>query len=266
MSYDELDSSELHFSSDPDLPKEQQWFIALGSFLSAYNGDYVNDIKTRYDEFYIKEGLSSMWGIIDKETFKETANWLITTGHRAQYLPRLELVKKYCSEINNANNFFKLVFKLIPRLSMIYYQIKTKTDFRVKLKELEMDQIQEKETNGTFANMLTTGLYCIDLYEKNISNFQNVTNLLAWDAVRLINISRWALICGYINQDEFYQYISQVEEPVQSAYDDWTQVAIAYAIAGILWSPSEERANALAIPFSKLLKDKRSLINQCCFK
>lgn len=266
MSYEQLDNKELHFSTEPNIAKNEEWFVALGSILSSYNGDYINTFDTRYSLESLSEGLSSMWGITDKTSFDKVANWLINEGQRTKYLPRLVLVKKFVTEVNNVNGFLKALFKILPRLSMIYYQIKTKTDFRQNIKELDMDQLDEEEKNGTFANMLTTGLYCSTIYKQHMKDYLDIQNLLAWDSVRLVNICRWAMLVGYISREESIRYMNQIKSQIQMTYCGWDEVATAYAVAGILWSPSEERADALAVSIGKLLNDKRSLINQCDFR
>lgn len=259
MSANSSNSKHLYFSNDYNFPKEYEWYIALGSILSAYNGDYVNDLKTFYHIKWIENGLSKMWDIKDNKTFKDTANWLIEEGHRTKYLPRLDLLKRYRFEIENANIFFRILFKILPDSAISYYQKKNKNHIRdIK----NSDNLNYKY----FGKLLQITVEYLDLYQKNIGDYIQVDSLLAWDAVRLINISRWALNCNYINEEEFYYYISQIKEPIQNTYDNWQQIALAYATAAIIWHPVKRRAKSFPIALGELLNDERSLLVTCPFK
>lgn len=259
MSANSSNSKHLYFSNDCNFPKEYEWYIALGSILSAYNGDYVNDLKTFYHIKWIENGLSKMWDIKDNKTFKDTANWLIEEGHRTKYLPRLDLLKRYRFEIENANIFFRILFKILPDSAISYYQKKNKNHIRdIK----NSDNLNYKY----FGKLLQIAVEYLDLYQKNIGDYIQVDSLLAWDAVRLINISRWALNCNYINEEEFYYYISQIKEPIQNTYDNWQQIALAYATAAIIWHPVKRRAKSFPIALGELLNDERSLLVTCPFK
>lgn len=259
MSIFEPYNEDLFFSTDCHYPKEYQWYLALGSILSAYNGDYVNDIKNNLHIDWIKQSLETMWGVTDNATFKDTANWLINEGHRTKYLPRLNLIKHYHLEIENANNFFKSIYETIPNIGIVYYQFKNKNT----LKQFIKDNDLKPAMLGKLLNIVS---YCPELYKEHIADYMAVTNLWAWDAVRLVNLCRWSLNCGYINHDEFMHYVSQIKEPVQNAYDNWQDVAIAYAITAVIWSPSPGRAESFAVPVGKLLKDPHSLLKVVSFK
>lgn len=56
-------------------------------------------------------------------------------------------------------------------------------------------------------------------------------SLVAWDAVRLVNLSRWALQLGWINRAAFVHHAGRLSQPVREAYGTWSEVSAAYVVA-----------------------------------
>ncbi|WP_180839087.1 DUF1266 domain-containing protein [Variovorax sp. RO1] len=81
---------------------------------------------------------------------------------------------------------------------------------------------------------------------------------MAWDAVRLANLSRWAVQLGYIDRAEFTGFAGGLESQVRAAYADWSQVSAAYIAGGLIWQYADAREEHLLRTNRLLLSDARS--------
>lgn len=256
-----LDNEILHYNHDVNLMKCDPWIIGLVSILSAYNGDYVNTLETRHSLSFIESGLKSMWGITDRETYDERAKGLMAANCSRDYQKSLTYIKSYQSCINNANGLIKFVVKALPNIGIIYYQAVNKVDLRKIAQELNSGNTVE------LGAMLTNSVdWSKQLQESGIGSLDNSRSLLAWDAVRLANISRWSLHMNYIDFATFEQNCNALKQQLQLDYDSWQQVALDYIIGGLIWDGSEERATELIKGVKLLLNDAISPINRVQFK
>jgi hypothetical protein len=85
-----------------------------------------------------------------------------------------------------------------------------------------------------------------------------ISDLVAWDAVRLASLSRWAVQLGFIGREEFASFASALNSQVREAYADWSQVSAAYIAAGLIWRYSDAREEHLLRTNRMLLNDARS--------
>ncbi len=261
MPFDSLDNKTLHYNHDENLMECDPWVMALVSILSAYNGDYINSIETRYSLPSIEDGLKVMWGITDRETFDVRAAGLIAANCSTDYQRSLTYIKSFVSCMNTANGFMQFVFKILPNISLIYYQAKNKADLNQIARELG-----SKNTTELCA-MLTNALaWSKRLQDSGIGTLESSRSLLAWDAVRLANISRWSLHMNYIDYPTFEQNCNALKQRLQADYDSWQQVALDYIVAGLIWDGSEERATDLMRGAKLLLDDANAPINKTPFK
>ena len=85
-----------------------------------------------------------------------------------------------------------------------------------------------------------------------------IPNLVAWDAVRLASLSRWAVQLGFIDRSEFVDYAGALMPQVRKAYTVWPQVSAAYIAGGLIWNASEAREENLLRTNALLISDARS--------
>lgn len=257
MSLDLLDNEKLHYNKNSNLVPTDPWVIAAISILSAYNGDFINSIETKNTISEIESGLSTMWGITDQITFNERASRLLAGNTSANYHQQhLTYIKSFVSSIEKAPGLIKLVVNALPNTGLIYYQVKNKMDVRKIAQELgEEDSTQVTEM---LANAL---VWSKELQNKGIGTLDNSRNLFAWDAVRLVNICRWALLVGYIDQATFDQFCNAVKPKLQAIYDNWQQVGLDFIIGGLIWNSEESRITGLSRGIKLMLDDLNSPIN-----
>ncbi|BDR55085.1 hypothetical protein KIMH_11960 [Bombiscardovia apis] len=239
---------------------DQQWLLALGSFMCAYTGDYINAFKSTGNDSYIKMNLEDAWGIVDADSFRKTAQELIDTGHRTKFQPHMELISSYRETLNNSGVLMKCAVNVIPNTAIPYFQKKHDMDFRQVAPALGLE-------NAELVRMLEIGHGKATMeHDELLGDMRNVDNILAWDAVRLANISRLAMLAGYISQEEAEQYASQLKKQVQDTYNSWQEVGAAYTLGAIIWHPSQTRAEAMNRTVDMLLQDPRALVNKIAFK
>jgi hypothetical protein len=85
-----------------------------------------------------------------------------------------------------------------------------------------------------------------------------VPSLVAWDAVRLASLSRWAVQLGYIERAEFAGFAGGLARQVREAYSSWSQVSAAYIAGGLIWKYSDAREEHLLRTNRMLLNEARS--------
>lgn len=102
--------------------------------------------------------------------------------------------------------------------------------------------------------------------KKGIGRFSQIDSLIAWDAVRLANITRWAIDMGYIERSQFTQYAGQLTSQMKSAYADWNQAMLAYFAGAILWQSSESRAEGFFKNMNMLVNDENCPFKKIAFK
>jgi hypothetical protein len=85
-----------------------------------------------------------------------------------------------------------------------------------------------------------------------------VPSLVAWDAVRLASLSRWAVQLGYIERAEFAGFAGGLTRQVREAYSSWSQVSAAYIAGGLIWKYSDAREEHLLRTNRMLLNEARS--------
>lgn len=246
-----LDNDTLHFSSEAQLTPDERWLVTLSAPLSAFNGDCVNAISTGKDDDVLREGIAAVWGVHDRATFEQTALRLAQTGQRSAYLSSWKAIGAIDSAIQTTPALLRMV---MDAFFPAFFQIKARKD--LDLRALGAD------TGRSVAEVsqLITGSpsWVQDLRKHFHVSPSDISSLVAWDAVRLASLTRWAVQLGFIDRSEFSQFAGALTQDVRSAYADWSQLSAAYIAAGLIWQSSEARQDHLLRTNRLLLSDARS--------
>lgn len=269
LAYDMMDNDKLHYKENVVLTHQTKWLVALSSILSSFNGDYVNALETGKSDGHLTDSLPNIWGIADRDSFIEQATWLTQEGQRSKYQPNLELVK-----LLNESTFEKplpIIGKLFYTMNMdellfTFTNIKLFFTQKPKLDQLSDALGLKRKTNKINMLLPIYQEWLATIRRKKLGNVSAIDSLLAWDAVRLVNICRWSLQLGYIREIEFVEYANQLTVDVKKTYQSWDEVIVAYAIAGFIWNSDEGRVKNMVRTLNMLKKDPQSLINQVPFK
>ena len=246
-----LDNEKLHFSSAETLAAEEQWLVTLSAPLSAFNGDYVNAVATGKDDDALREGITEVWNVHDRDSFEQTAHWLAQEGQRSTYLSTWRAI----AAIDEATQSTPAVLRLVMDAWFpAFFQIKARKSLDYRALAAESGR------SVTDLTQLTAGSQSwVNNLRKHFKvSPPQITNLVAWDAVRLASLSRWAVQLGFIERAEFAVFAGALTAQVREAYADWSQVSAAYIAAGLIWRYSDAREEHLLRTNRMLLNDARS--------
>ncbi|MCR6476579.1 DUF1266 domain-containing protein [Variovorax sp. ZS18.2.2] len=246
-----LDNEKLHFGTAETLTAEEQWLVTLSAPLSAFNGDHVNAVATGKDDDALREGISEVWSVHDRESFKETARWLAEEGQRSTYLSTWQAI----SAIDAATQSTPAALRLVMDAWFpAFFQIKARKSLDYRALAAESGR------SVTDLTQLTTGSPSwVNALRKHFKVAPpQISSLVAWDAVRLASLSRWAVQLGFIERGEFAGFAGALTSQVREAYADWSQVSAAYIAGGLIWRYSDAREEHLLRTNRMLLNDARS--------
>lgn len=266
--YTLADNSKLKFAEQADLSEDEQWLVALGGVFSSLAGDYVNSIDTGRSNQEIREALRNNWLINDRAAFEHTALRLAIGEKRELYLARLVMIRRFGDFIDNSNIVVKSIAKFSPLLALDWYQTRTKEDLRkIAREELELDRLAKpgsKKSEELFALLKNANEWRKKL--EKVGDYRQINDLVAWDAVCLVNLARCATQIHFIERTEFVRYAGAIKKQVQGAYNSWEEAALAYIMGSFMWKYSEQKAQAVIRTTCQYLEDPRALIRSVKFK
>ena len=248
-----MDNDTLHFSDPPEqLAPEERWLVALSSPLSAYNGDLIDAVTSRRDPKTQRKGLAEMWDVTDRTSFENTARWLVEEGHRGAYADIWSLLVKLDASVQSTHPVLRGILAMtFPSYHLI--KLRKQLDYQA-LSASSGKSVEE------VVRLVNTGADWVDgirgLYGIQPGAIQS---LLAWDAVRLVSLTRWALQLGYITtMEEFCTHAGALSAEVKRSYGDWRAFGAAFLAGALIWNDSDARCEAMMRTHRLLLKDPRS--------
>lgn len=254
-----MDNQELHFDTTAEvLTGEEQWLVTLSAPLSAFNGDYVNAVLTGKDNDVLREGIADVWSVNDRASFEQTARWLVGEGQRSAYAPLWKAV----AAIDTATQDTPMVLRMVmDAFFPSFFQIKARKslDYRALAAQ------SGKSTQELAALMMGSPSWVEALRKHFHVSQAEVPSLVAWDAVRLASLSRWAVQLGYIERAEFAGFAGGLTRQVREAYSSWSQVSAAYIAGGLIWKYSDAREEHLLRTNRMLLSEARSPYRSVAF-
>lgn len=247
-----MDNDKLHFAKPPEpLMAEEQWLVTLSAPLSAFNGDYVDAVATGKDADTLGEGVAGMWNVHDRASFEEVAAWLAREGQRNAYAPVWQGMRAIDAAAQGTHPVLRMVFdSIFPG----YYQLRARPQLDMKA----LAASAERPVNDLAQLFFHCREWMSDLAKRFQSPASSLTSLVAWDAVRLASLSRWAVQLGYIERAEFARFAGVLGAEVRQAYSGWPQLSAAYIVGGLIWNGSESRRDHLVRTNRLLLSDARS--------
>lgn len=258
-----LDNDKLHFDNAPDttshITQEEAWLVTLSAPLSAFNGDHVDAVATGKDDEGLREGIEQVWGVGDRASFEEKARWLVEEGQRDTYASVWRAIAAVDDAVQTTN---PLVRMLVEGTFPAFFQIKARKSLDYKALSA-----QSGLSFTDVSHVVTQSRSWVDELRKHFKVAPaQITSLVAWDAVRLVSLSRWAVQLGFIDRAEFAGFAGGLKQQVQQAYADWPQVSAAYIAGGLIWRYSDEREEHLLRTNRMLLKEARSPYRTTAFR
>jgi len=254
-----MDNEKLHFHATPDTTPDEAWLVTLSAPLSAFNGDHVNAVATGKHDEDLREGIAQVWGVDDRASFEEKADWLVQEGQRSTYAPLWQSIAAVDDAVQTTHPLLRM---LADGMFPAFFQIKAR-------KSLDYKSLgaQSGHSVADLSQLVTGSRSWVDELRRHFKvQPAQIGNLVAWDAVRLASLTRWAVQLGYIDRAEFARFAGGLKQKVQHAYADWSQVSAAYIAGGLIWRYSNEREENLLRTNRLLLSDARSPYRSTAFR
>lgn len=181
-----------------NLSSEQQKAINVGIVNSEQSRYYCNNIETGIYKYYDIQRLSKYWGIDSALSVKSTLEWLSNDGHR-HYFERV--IKSYYGNGSDSE------MDLVAQQKCIRYMC----NLHEALPILQKEQLLE-----------------------DINNFSELS-VLAWDMGRLVTVARGCYSCGYITEQQAWEYIDFAYNQSKARYSSWKELIQGYVLGRAMW-------------------------------
>lgn len=103
-----------------------------------------------------------------------------------------------------------------------------------KLHEKGLENISDQDEENT--KMEDVCLIVGHMLEEGYCTPENVpSTAIAWDLVRLVNLARWAYICGYVNQKEMWEIMQIAVNTAQDTFKSWEEYGLSLVLGRGVW-------------------------------
>ena len=72
-------------------------------------------------------------------------------------------------------------------------------------------------------------------------------SLIGWDYARFISLCRWGYACGFLTEEEAWDYIMPVADMLQKTFSSWADLGENYVIGREFWSYEQTQVSGAAI-------------------
>ena len=271
------------------LTDQQQRGINIGAILAEINNNYCNSLTSCKPKIAknIRNILLRDWEIISKESAVEALEQLKVDGYRSI----LNLVLENSHSFPSSEHFLSNIYKLTG-MKVLKKSFAEKYEKEIAVLEKNIDIMFDTTSyedakkhkalfgdNETFEKCMIIYQEIVDrcnLYysltnnlletrqvlEKNGFTYDLIElsyiNTTAWDMGRLVNIARYCYDCGYISENEAWEYIFFAQNESARYYSNWKDFANAYIIARAIWGGDNMSLSIHIDTVKDLLKDEKS--------
>lgn len=206
----------------PALTTEQERGLALGAVYASEGDLPINALTMEADAKTAAKVLRGPWGVVDTESARETYRYLISTGHRGIY----QVVRPYLEELGSAKKRGEYV--AIQRRGA-----------------QELPEVALRHGLAADDVVRHFGGYANTIYEvkRNLPE-QYPTSIAAWDAARVVHVSRLFLDAGFIQPDEAWAAIAQAVQLARAEHTSWTEFNGGFVFGRAFWQMGMRGADA----------------------
>lgn len=109
-----------------------------------------------------------------------------------------------------------------------------------------------------------TGL--ADDYQLDQTVLDQIKTVSAWDYDRLVTVSRWCYLAGYITESEAWEYIETAAQLGSEDYDSWEAYFAAVMLGRAIWVEHQGFDPGDRAVADRLLQDENSIYKSVSFK
>ena len=209
----------INKTGDGKLDAAQLRLLAFGAPMLVYNDENVDSIDCPAEDVEsIRSTIESWWNVTDHESTLEIVKWLLEEGHHA-----------------DADEALK------------------------ELRKRGLAGISQEERDDEESKMGDVCLIAESMDENGwCPGGQMPGSVIAWDLVRLVNLGRWAYLCGYLTEDEMWQIIQLAADRALEHFSSWEEYGMSFVMGRGVWHGDPDDSETAYEIVSLLLKDNES--------
>ena len=206
-------------AGDGKLDAAQLRLLAFGAPMLVYNDENVDSVDCPAEDVEsIRSTISNWWNVTDRESTLEIVKWLLEEGHHAEADKALEKVRKR-----------------------------------------GIENISQEERDDEESKMGDVCLIAESMDENGwCPGGQMPGSVIAWDLVRLVNLGRWAYLCGYVNEDEMWQIMQVAADTALEHFSSWEEYGTSFIMGRGVWHGDPDDSETAYEIVSLLLEDDES--------
>ena len=209
----------INKTGDGKLDAEQLRLLAFGAPMLVYNDENVDTIECAEEDVEsIRGTIESWWNVTDRESTLEIVKWLLEEGHHA-----------------DADEALK------------------------ELRKRGLADISQEERDDEESKMGDVCLIAESMDENGwCPEGKMPKSVIAWDLVRLVNLGRWAYLCGYLTEDEMWQIMQLAADTALEHFSSWEEYGMSFVMGRGVWHGDPDDSETAYEIVSLLLKDNES--------
>mgnify|MGYP002512440962 CR=1 FL=1 len=180
-----------------------QWFNASYAIITYLNGQDYNlfggSEPGKVMEMQYQAMLDSAWGVTDRTTADETLDWILTEGHRDDFMITGELLEQMAQECGE--------------------------------EELENFLIEEFDESPEEAEF--------DMMAYNMYKEYGETAIDGWDYCRALSLLSFYYMAGYYTKEEALDKSLEIAETVQPLFTSWDELIDSYLRGYEYWAEED---------------------------
>lgn len=200
------------------LDEEQLRLLAFGAPMLVYNDENVDTIDSDADVETIKYTLEDWWNVTDRDSTLGIVRWLLEEGHHAEADEALA-------------------------------EIRTRGFETISQEERLDEDSKMGDVCLIMESMIENGWCPEDRMPESV---------IAWDLVRVVNLGRWAYLCGYVNADEMWQIMQVAADTAVEHFSSWEEYGRSFIMGRGVWHGDPDDSETAYEIVSLLLKDDES--------
>ena len=189
------DSWTINRAEDGKLDEEQLRLLAFGAPMLVYNDENVDTIDSDADVEIIKYTLEDWWNVTDRDSTLGIVRWLLEEGHHAEADEALA-------------------------------EIRTRGFENISQEERLDEDSKMGDVCLIMESMIENGWCPEDRMPESV---------IAWDLVRVVNLGRWAYLCGYVNADEMWQIMQVAADTAVEHFSSWEEYGRSFIMGRGVW-------------------------------
>ena len=206
-------------TGDGKLDAAQLRMLAFGAPMLVYNDENVDSVDCPAEDVEsIRSTIESWWNVTDHESTLEIVKWLLEEGHHADADEAL-----------------------------------------AELRERGIENISQEERDDEESKM---GDVCLIAESMNENGWcpggQMPESVIAWDLVRVVNLGRWAYLCGYLTEDEMWQIMQVAADTALEHFSSWEEYGMSFVMGRGVWHGDPDDSETAYEIVSLLLEDNES--------